>query len=318
MKWKSVQFTLIMLLAFLSLFAPYGCSICSTQRGKNEHIQPKGTLIEMVKIKLPGWKLEGPIKTYDKSTLFDYIDGGAELYFAYDFREVVTAEYTDGKATIHIDIYDMSNPESAFGIYSLNKYKDANYVEIGNEGILTDANLDFWKGRYFCKVYCSDASESYITIVKRIGNDISELIPDKGIEPPIVKSLPKTGLVKGTEKFFNRKLGLDNIFFLSNDNILNLDGETKGATGEYKINGEEFLFFIIEYPSPEKAESAFKNYMQYVETSGGVMSIDSNEFKVGKVEGKITLIRLKDNMLSGAWDIDTEEGLKAILSQRSW
>lgn len=317
MKQKKPEIIFIILLTPLLFFTSYGCMRYSIHQGKVEDVK-QSALIEMIKVEIPGWKLEDPIKTYNKATLFDYINGGAELYFAYDFREVATARYTDGKAIVNIDIYDMSNPESAFGIYSLNRYKDANYVDIGNEGILTDANLDFWKGRYFCKVYCSDTSESYVSIVKRIANEISSRVLDKGVKPLVVSALPQTGLIKGTEKFFIRKLGLDNIFFLSNDNILDLDGQTKGATGEYKINGEEILFFIIEYPSPERAESAFKKYVQYIETSGEMIPLNSTEFKAGKVEGKMTLIRLKGKTLSGAWNINTEEVLKTILSQRSW
>ena len=41
--------------------------------------------------KVPGWKLVSPVGTYDKQTIFEYINGAAELYFAYDFRSVAAA-----------------------------------------------------------------------------------------------------------------------------------------------------------------------------------------------------------------------------------
>jgi hypothetical protein len=111
--------------------------------------------------KVTNWKLVSPIKIYDKKTIFDYIDGAAEIYFAYDFNKVASAEYKNGKTSIMIDIYEMLSPDSAFGIYSLNRYQDANYVNIGNEGILTGTSLDFWKGKYYCKTYCFDKSSVY-------------------------------------------------------------------------------------------------------------------------------------------------------------
>ena len=123
---------------------------------------------------IPGWTLAAPATTYHRKSIFDYINGAAELYFAYDFRAVAAAEYQDGETSVIIDVYDMTTPENAFGIYSLNRYPGANYVDIGNEGILTDTNLDFWKGRYFCKVYSFDMSEKYQKDVVNFGGRRSE------------------------------------------------------------------------------------------------------------------------------------------------
>jgi hypothetical protein len=264
----------------------------------------------------PGWNLVSPARTYDRKTIFDYINGAAELYFAYDFRGVAAAEYQDGKTSIIIDVYDMTTPEGAFGIYSLNRYPEANYLDVGNEGILTATNLDFWKGRYFCKVYSFDMSEKYQTDVVNFGRNLALNIEEAGSEPSVLNILPQNGLVPKTARFFSRKLGLDNIRFVSKENILNLSSETKGAVAEYQLDGVRFQLFVIEYPSLDTASSGFDGYSSYLEREAELLSRDSTTHGVSKTfrtGDRLTFIGLKDQSLWGFWDVEEPEIAETIL-----
>jgi hypothetical protein len=264
----------------------------------------------------PGWRLASPINTYDKKTIFDYINGAAELYFAYDFRRVAAAEYQNGETSIVIDVYDMTSPECAFGIYSLNRYPEANYTDIGNEAILDGTALDFWKGRYFCKVYSFDMSEKYKEDVVNFGSKLALKILEAGAEPAVLERLPQDGLTPKTAMFFSRKLGLDNIHFISEENVLNLNGKTKGVVAEYQINGDTAQFFIVEYPSSEEAITAFETYASYLDGKGKPATVNKmpdGKFKLVNLDGKFTLIALEDQTLMGFWDIETQETLEFIL-----
>lgn len=262
---------------------------------------------------IPEWKSASPISIYDKETIFDYIDGAAELYFAYDFNKVVTTEYTDSNTSIIIDVYDMTNPDSAFGIYSLNRYEGANFVNIGNEGILVDTSLDFWKGKYYCKVYSFDTSQKYQNIVTEFGNSISSRIKDSGKEPEIIKMLPSEGLIPKSEKFFCRKLGLDNVHFISEDNIFNLDGNTKGIFAEYKLYDTGFQMLIIKYLTKEDADLAFNNFSTYLSKNSEFVS-KNNESITFKKDNKYTIIKVNREFLVVAINIKTEKISEDLLN----
>ena len=50
------------------------------------------------KFKFPeitGWKQSGEIQTFTPKTLFEYINGAADLYIMYDFQELKVAEYLE-------------------------------------------------------------------------------------------------------------------------------------------------------------------------------------------------------------------------------
>ena len=50
-------------------------------------------------------------QSYLPETLFEYINGAAEIYLAYDFKELAVGNYESGKdeASLSIEIYDMGN-----------------------------------------------------------------------------------------------------------------------------------------------------------------------------------------------------------------
>ncbi len=261
--------------------------------------------------KVTAWNLALPVQTYDERSIFDYIDGAAELYFAYDFRAVAAAEYQNGETSIIVDVYDMTTPEGAFGIYSLNRYSNANYVDIGNEGIMSGTNLDFWKGRYFCKVYSFDMAEKYQEIVLNFGDRLASEILEAGEEPAVLGLLPQNGLISKSAKFFSRKLGLDNIRYVSEENVLNLGEEAKGVVAEYQLGDSEFETFAIIYPSLDEAFSAFEKYSNHLaERNGQLLSAETANTgtrKMFKVDGKFTFISLKEQRLMGFWDAESQE-----------
>src|SRR5512142_332007 len=68
--------------------------------------------------KVLDWTASGPDETYDRETLYDYMDGGAEVYLAFDFREVFVRKYADPAGDeIVLDSYDMGSTAEAFVMF---------------------------------------------------------------------------------------------------------------------------------------------------------------------------------------------------------
>ena len=80
------------------------------------------------------WVMKNTVMFYDKDTLFDHIDGEAELYFPYGFDVLATATYINTKNPdlwIVADIYRMGSLLDAFGIYSNFRRSGTTEVAIG-------------------------------------------------------------------------------------------------------------------------------------------------------------------------------------------
>jgi hypothetical protein len=71
---------------------------------------------------IAGWKAAGPDKIYDRKTIFDYLDGGAEVYLAFDLREVFVRKFKNAAgAEIALDVYDCGSPAEAFGAFTCDR-----------------------------------------------------------------------------------------------------------------------------------------------------------------------------------------------------
>jgi hypothetical protein len=100
------------------------------------------------------WKAPGKDAIYDRKTLYDYMDGGAEVYLAFDFREVFVRKYIDaGENEIVLDIYDMGSPAEAFGMFSCDRQDPEAGLGQGSE--YGPGLLRFWRGRYFVSITVS-------------------------------------------------------------------------------------------------------------------------------------------------------------------
>ena len=77
------------------------------------------------------WKNSPDIQTFTPKTLYEYINGAADLYLACDFEELKVAEYgNEKKASVIVEAYRHRTPEDAFGIYSQERLPDGFEEEI--------------------------------------------------------------------------------------------------------------------------------------------------------------------------------------------
>ena len=96
---------------------------------------------------MPGWKKPDAIQVFIPDNLYDYINGAADLYLTYDFKELQVAEYVrDDKASVIIEIYRHGSPTNAFGIYSQERLTNADFLDIGSQGYYEEKVLNFLSG----------------------------------------------------------------------------------------------------------------------------------------------------------------------------
>ena len=78
-----------------------------------------------------GWNLNVRDKVYEPENLWDIINGAADSYLSYDFEKLYVADYTNSQDH-HIKVYAFrhSTPVNAFGIYSQERSRDYNFLNI--------------------------------------------------------------------------------------------------------------------------------------------------------------------------------------------
>lgn len=192
---------------------------------------------------------------YTGEDLYDYINGGAELYLSYGLTRMAGCKYTGGNLPqLTVEIYEMTTPENAFGVYTQSRDKEEYDYGQGSQSF-HDFIL-FWKGRYFVTVYAQAVTPESEAAIKYLAEVIDKAIPDTGNRPPVVDLLPKDGLAEGGFLYFHHYIWLNAYFFIANHNLIDLDEHTDAVLAKYGDANARSYLLIVEYPDGEKAAKA--------------------------------------------------------------
>ena len=150
---------------------------------------------------IDGWTQVGEVRVYDADNLWEYIDGAAELFVAYDVQTCKTAELRSGALVVALDLYDMREPLNAFGIFSRERTGERIAVPGATDAMVSAPYLALLvKGGTYAKVNVVEGE-----LTEQSGHALLEALatalPGDTALPAEVDRLPRDGRVAGTEGF---------------------------------------------------------------------------------------------------------------------
>jgi len=152
---------------------------------------------------LPGHpKPQAEPSFYTPDSLYQYIDGGADVYLLYDFQLLLHQDFKAGAADMTADVYDMGKPEDAFGIYSAERSPRYNYIPVGAEGYHSKGVLNFFQDHYYVKLSGSGASVD--AQLDQLARTLSTRIAGSRTAPPLLVKLPQLHRVKHSEQYIRK------------------------------------------------------------------------------------------------------------------
>lgn len=197
-----------------------------------------------------GWKQVGEIQNFNPGTLYEYINGGADLYLAYDFEELKVAEYQNSqKASVTVDVYRHRTPTHAFGVYSQERVPGANFIDVGIQGYQEKHALNFLWGNTYVKITGYDIASEDQTILLAFAKAVAGNLGEKGAFPSLLTAFPGEGKVKNSEKFIARK-------------FLGYPFLHSAFSAEYDLSGKNFRLFIIEGKDLADCRGMVEKYLE--------------------------------------------------------
>lgn len=221
----------------------------------NAAIDPSAALPESI----DGWNKAAEDREFDQTNLYDYIDGGAELYLSFGFSKVFNRIYSNGEGhEIIVDIFYMNSSYDAFGVFSFSVGEIGN--DYGSQSQLAPGAIVFWKDNYYISLFAGIESEESTGVIHKLAKLLDESIADKGQLPPVLKLLPEENLDAQSIRYFRHYIWLNSNIFISNENILNIGNNTQCVTAKYGDTNKAVLI-IIQYPDETGASAAFKKFL---------------------------------------------------------
>ena len=269
-----------------------------------------------------GWILIHGPQTYNKKTLFEHINGQAELFLKYGFQQSVFAIYQNKKNRedqIELDIYDMGNVIQAFGIFSRFRNEDRP-GGFGLDSFLDDHTALFYKGKYYVMFY---ATESNPDSLRQFSKLLSSKISDPSSPPKEISFFPKSGLKPGSIQYFPEgllghqflKRGFRGTYTEEVEVKDKVEAKDKGETG-----GKEFHLFLAIFKDSQEAMNALKFYKDDLSKKGKISP--ENLIQLGTsalrgedpYQGKVMVLQ-KGFYLLGAIGFEKEENAENRLKE---
>ena len=241
------------------------------------------------------WTVDTKDRIFDKKTIFDYIDGAAEMYLSYNMEGCLSRRFASpNRPAIVLDIYDMGSSEDAFGVFTYEQ--DGDPLDVGQGALYRPGWLNFWKDRFFISVYAEEETVDAENGVKELGRTVAGRITTLGHKPDILLRLPEEGLKPNSIRYFHDYETLDYHYYLSDENILSLGPETKAVLAEYRKGKGDALILLVSYLDSQQGENALAafrtHYMSHTKDKG-VIKLENGRWSAVSLKGNLLMIVLE-------------------------
>lgn len=158
---------------------------------------------------LPGAEFTGT-RSFTQTSLYGYIDGGAELYLEYGFDTLVVTEVKTREKEIKVEVYRMTDAEAAFGIFSVSRFRCNGGAKLTDYYCRSAYQLQLCKGPYYVSIINSDGTKEEQAVSDDIARALLSAIDAPSFDPNqfsseevSVETMKSAVLVRGSLGVFN-------------------------------------------------------------------------------------------------------------------
>jgi hypothetical protein len=156
-----------------------------------------------------------PQENYSAHGLYEYIDGGADIYIEAGLRTCAVRRYgspTSKGREYELAVFDMSSPIFAFGLFR--QLHDSHAHGIGTESAAEPRRISFWKSSLYAEVVDKSLKQVSDSTLASLAKAVSKHMPGDTLLPVEIRLLPEAGKIPGSEHYY--KSGFLSRSFLNN------------------------------------------------------------------------------------------------------
>jgi hypothetical protein len=192
---------------------------------------------------------------YEGEALFEYINGGAELYLSYGLVGMTGCKYNgDGLPQVTVEIYEMTSSANAFGVYT--QSRDREEYEYGQGSQCFKDFILFWKDKYYVLITAQESAPEIEKALHHVASLVDKAIPDTGQRPAIVDALPQKDLAPAGYLYFHHYIWLNAYLFIADYNLVNINDKTDALLAKYGSADARYYLLIVDYPDVAAADTA--------------------------------------------------------------
>jgi hypothetical protein len=230
---------------------------------------------------VPGFTQKGPLRTYSTDTLFEYMNGNSEGYFAYGFRQMRGVTCTNGKLDLVFDISEMESPELAWGMFTGNRDSKLPLAAFAAASQVTPRRGTFAKGSFYVELAANPTAAP--EVIEAFLKQWEQRIGGTSSRPALLDAFPTTGMQPESLR-------------LVPESVLGFRMLRRGFVAQY-TDGKAF---VIPTDSSQAAAALLAQFRQRVNGNQAASPVGEEAFQVtDKYLGRLYVFR-KGRFLAGA------------------
>lgn len=147
---------------------------------------------------------------FDGSSLWGYINGGADLYLEYGFTNLTVHEIDFRGSSLRFDLYRMNDPAAAYGIFSVSTFMCDSVTGPGEFNCSTKWQIQAVRGNYYLSAILGGGTPEELEYAKGIACNLLAGIDSVKFEPGFPFKKGVFAQIKGDIRLCRGRLGLEN------------------------------------------------------------------------------------------------------------
>jgi len=252
------------------------------------------------------WALNGKIESFGPENLYEKIDGRAEEYLSFGFTHLDCASFAKaGKADEFVDVYvyDHGTKLNTFGMFSAEKTPDAEVIDLGRVGYLSQGSVFFCKGTKYVQAMPGSDSEEAKDFALKLAQAVEARISDTMGSLPGANCLPAEGMKAGSLQYIPT-------------NALSQDYLNRVFTAYYQdeTTSQTLRAFVTRAGNEDEAKAILTKYKGYLAQYGklGPLVLDGLDSASGEMAGTTELVFAEGTFFGGVNEAPTPEAAKAM------
>ena len=228
------------------------------------------------------WTRPDSPKFVNAQNIFDYMDGAGELYIGYRFDHLEYYEYkAKSQEDILVEIYFMKTSDDAFGLLSLDwggepvdlsqpsQEKASTISAHWPRALYGEGLLRLWSDNIYARVMAYQETPESKQAVLALGHSISKDRRNPP-RPDLMKNLPDSfepnwAIRRDRASYFRSHLVLNSIYYLGQENMLDLDQTSEALTAPYERTDSSrdktrIRFLLVKHSDNERARNALAHF----------------------------------------------------------
>ena len=212
---------------------------------------------------------QSPASFYSPDNLYEYMDGGADIFVLYGVKTMLHLEAKVGTVDVTVDIFDMGSPNAAFGMYAAERSPEYDFIAMGVEGYRNKGILNFVQGRYYIKL--AGFGDGADAVLESWGKSLSARMGSDTALPEMLSHLPSHHRKPHSEQYIpNEPLGHS---FLG-----------PAYVASYEFNGQESKLIVTVAENESNARERLKQLGDHFSKTGECAA--APDIEAGAIRGK--------------------------------